>query len=164
MEENKIIVARKRVGEYVVNYLDNAGNMRQYKWLGSVGNRTDTKPVPETVVLWLTQFTSCFKDGELVLTDETNEFTKQIKEEIPDIKNIETQLRSREEVEKLLKGNYKTLSKELKDISIKGEQDFILQVAKELSKKGEFDSVQKRGIIAELFDTEADILFENEEE
>jgi hypothetical protein len=151
----KIKLARYRNTPYIVNFVTNGGTQR-YHWAGSKGKKIDQKPVPKEVVDWLTMNSICFKKGELVIVED-NEETKEIKENIDEPEVYKKNTQSREDIEKLLKGNFPKMKKALKEITVDSQKKFVVEVARDM--KSELPG-GKIDFIAEWMDIEKDILFE----
>jgi len=151
--EKMINIARYRNTPYVVNFITNGG-LKTYQWSGSKNNKTDIKPIPEEVVDWLLMNSSCFRDGELVVIEDTPE-AKEVLENIDDKDSYVNNTHSREEVVKLLKGNVKQLKAELSKVTVESEKRFIIQVAKE----EKIDSVSTLKVLSEWAGIPQDVLF-----
>ena len=151
--EKMINIARYRNTPYVVNFITNGG-LKTYQWSGSKNNKTDIKPITEEVVDWLLMNSSCFRDGELVVIEDTPE-AKEVLENIDDKDSYVNNTHSREEVVKLLKGNVKQLKAELSKVTVESEKRFIIQVAKE----EKIDSVSTLKVLSEWAGIPQDVLF-----
>ena len=156
MSEKTIKISRYRSGEYTVNY-DMSGRLITYKWAGSQNGKIDTKSIPEHVVDWLIMSTSAISGGNLVI--EKNEDSKEIIESINYDEEIKNVVHTREEISKLLSGNFNKMKSELNKIENATEKDFIITVAQELK----IDSVAKREFLAEWIGIDSEMLFSNEE-
>lgn len=139
---NKIKLARYRSYPYTVNC---PVTNKKWKWAGSINKKIDSKSIPEETYNWLVMETSAIKNGQLVVVDEKAK--KELKDAMldEDIKEIESNTHTREEVEKILKGNTNTMKSKLKDITSKDEKRFIINVAKEMK----LDSTTKRSFLQE---------------
>lgn len=152
----KVKLARYRNTPYYVRYPSDNGRDSQFTWTGAKGNRFDVKPVPREVVDYLTMNSVCFDKGELVIIDD-DESSKEAKETIADKESYEKNTHTKEEVEKLLKGNFKKLEKELKNITVDSEKEFIVNVAQDMKKDL---TAGKLDLIADWVGTKSDILFD----
>lgn len=150
-----VTLARYRNTDYTVR-CEIDGNMKQYTWKGSKGNKVDKKKVPQEVVDWLNMNTQCFNKGKLVLEGE-GKVTALLKEDFAEPKAYEANTNSREEIVKALQGHHKTLEKFLSEITVDDERRFIIDVAVEI--KDELTgAVQNR--ISEFAGIDRDILFD----
>lgn len=152
---SEVILARHRNTEYTVRCEIN-GNEKKYTWKGSKGNKVDRKKVPQEVVDWLNMSTVCFNKGNLVIEGDDDN-SNQLKDEIADRNSYDNNTHSREDVEKILKGNYKAMEKELKNITVDDEKRFVLDIALEMQ-----DELTggKQTQIAEWAGLDKDILFD----
>ncbi|MBD1379210.1 hypothetical protein [Metabacillus arenae] len=133
-----------------------SGGEKQYTWTGAKGNRIDIKEVPQEVFDYLSMNSQCFDNGELVIVEDTEE-SKQAKEHIADIESYENNTHTKEEIEKILKGNFPKMKKELNDITVDSEKQFVLSVAQEMQDelaKGKID------FLAEWLGIDSAILFD----
>ena len=154
MEEKMIKVARYRKLPYKVNYINN-GMKVPYVWSGSKGNFVDVKEIPERVVNYLLMSTSCFKKGDLRIIED-----KELESNIDDKEQYENNTHTRDDIEKLLNGNFMKMKSELNKITVKEEKQFVVDIAKELN----IDSSAKREFIADWMGVAQDILFGKYEE
>lgn len=143
----KVILARYKNTDYTVNYEN-----KRYLWAGSRGNIVSKKEVPLEVYEWLTMNTTAIKKGELVL-DKSNENIEELKENIYEIEEYEVNSISKEEIKKLLEGNYKKMESEFKKITVDSTKRFILDVAREIK----LESAAKQKFIKEWMGTELTI-------
>lgn len=143
----KVTLLRNRATEYVVNYEN-----KRYAWAGSRGNIVSKKAIPRDVYEWLTSYTTALRDGELVL-DESNENIEDLKEYIYEIDEYETNSISREDIKKLLEGNFKKMKSELEKIEHPNTKRFVFTVAKEIG----LESAAKQKFIKEWLGTELTI-------
>lgn len=151
-----IKVARYRNTPYIVNFTSNGG-MKTYQWVGSKNNKIDVKSVPEELVDYLLMNSVCFKDGELVIIEE-DEKSKEIIDNIDDKEEYKNNTNSREEIEKLLTGNFNKMKSRLDKITNIQEKNFIVDVAKEIN----IDSSAKQKWLAEWIGAPVDIVFDEE--
>ena len=143
----KVTLLRHRGTEYVVNYEN-----KKYVWPPSRGNIISKKDVPMDVYEWLTSYTTAFRFGELVL-DETNENIDELKEHIYEIEDYEVNSISKDEIKKILEGNFKKMESELNKIKLDSTKRFVLDVAKEIK----IESAAKQRFIKEWLGTELTI-------
>lgn len=143
----KVTLLRHRGTEYVVNYEN-----KKYVWPPSRGNIVSKKDVPMDVYEWLTSYTTAFRFGELVL-DETNENIDELKEHIYEIEDYEVNSISKDEIKKVLEGNFKKMESELNKIKLDSTKRFVLDVAKEIK----IESAAKQRFIKEWLGTELTI-------
>lgn len=143
----KVTLLRHRGTEYVVNYEN-----KKYVWPPSKGNIISKKDVPMDVYEWLTSYTTAFRFGELVL-DKTNENIDELKEHIYEIEDYEVNSISKDEIKKILEGNFKKMESELNKIKLDSTKRFVLDVAKEIK----IESAAKQRFIKEWLGTELTI-------
>ena len=143
----KVTLLRHRGTEYVVNYEN-----KKYVWPPSKGNIISKRDVPMDVYEWLTSYTTAFRFGELVL-DETNENIDELKEHIYEIEEYEANSISKDEIKKILEGNFKKMESELNKIKLDSTKRFVLDVAKEIK----IESAAKQRFIKEWLGTELTI-------
>lgn len=143
----KVTLLRHRGTEYVVNYEN-----KKYVWPPSRGNVVSKKDVPMDVYEWLTSYTTAFRFGELVL-DKTNENIDELKEHIYEIEDYEVNSISKDEIKKILEGNFKKMESELNKIKLDSTKRFVLDVAKEIK----IESAAKQRFIKEWLGTELTI-------
>jgi len=155
--EKLIKVARHRTAPYIVNYPFNGG-FKTYAWSGSKGNKTDIKPVPQDVIDYLLMNSACFRLGELAIVEDTEE-AKEVVSNIDEIEDYKNSTHSKEEVVKILEGNFMKMKSELGKIENKDEKKFFIDVAKEIK----LDSDSKLKFLAEWFGVKKDILFVDED-
>ncbi|MGG2091247.1 hypothetical protein AB1283_00590 [Bacillus sp. S13(2024)] len=150
----QIKVARYRTTPYVVNFITTSGT-RTYSWLGSKGNKIDIKPIPTEVLDWLVMDSVCFRDGELVIIEESEE-AKEIVSNLDDVEEYKNNTHSKEEVIKILEGNFNKMKSELGKITNQSEKKFFIDTAKEIN----LDSNGKLTFLSEWYGVKKDILFE----
>lgn len=143
----KVTLLRHRGTEYVVNYEN-----KKYVWPPSKGNIVSKKDVPMDVYEWLASYTTAFRFGELVL-DKTNENIDELKEHIYEIEEYEANSISKDEIKKILEGNFKKMESELNKIKLDSTKRFVLDVAKEIK----IESAAKQRFIKEWLGTELTI-------
>lgn len=152
-----IKVARYRNFPYTVNFVNNGG-MKTYQWAGSKGDKTDIKEIPIEVVDWLLMSTVCFRDGELVLVEDSDQ-AKEVISNIDEKELYENNTHTREQIVKILEGNFNKMKVELNKITVLSEKQYVLEVAKEIK----LDAASKRKFIAEWIGGEGaatDIFFD----
>ena len=143
----KVTLLRHRGTEYVVNYEN-----KKYVWPPSRGNIISKRDVPMDVYEWLTSYTTAFRFGELVL-DKTNENIDELKEHIYEIEDYEANSISKDEIKKILEGNFKKMESELNKIKLDSTKRFVLDVAKEIK----IESAAKQRFIKDWLGTELTI-------
>ncbi|MFB5759099.1 hypothetical protein [Paenibacillus medicaginis] len=151
VKNNKI--ARYRSFPYTVNYTA-GGGIKVFQWAGSKRNKVDIKEVPEEVVEWLMMNSRCFSEGELVIIEDTEE-VKDIVDNIDDLEKYKNNSHSREDIEKILTGNFNAMKKELEKITVNEEKRFVIDVAKDVK----LDSSSKQKFIAEWANVPVDAIF-----
>lgn len=154
--ENKVVkVARLRNTPYTFNWV--AGGMtKPYIWSGSKGNRLDIKELPVEAVDYLIMNSTCFSSGSLKIMEDTP-VAKELVENIEDKEVYEANTHTREDLEKLINGNYKKLESELKKMN-KQEIQFTIEVAKEIK----LDSSTKQKVLAEALGAPVELIFGEE--
>jgi hypothetical protein len=155
--EQLIKIARHRTSPYIVNYPFN-GAHKIYTWAGSKGNKTDIKTVPQEVVDYLMMNSACFRLGELAIIEDTEE-AKEVVANIDDVEEYKNNTHSKEEVVKILEGNFMKMKSELAKVTNKSEMKFFIDVAKEIK----VDSNSKLKFLAEWYGVKQDILFADED-
>ena len=143
----KVVLARYKNTDYTVNYEN-----KRYVWYGSKGNIISKKEVPIDIYEWLTMHTYTFQNGELVL-DSSNENLEELKENIYEIEEYEVNSISKEDIAKLLNGNFKKMESELNKIEADSTKRFVLDVAREIG----LESSAKQRFIKEWLGTELTI-------
>ncbi len=122
----KVVLERHKVGNYIINFEN-----KSYIIPGSKGQIVGKKEVPYSVYEYLTMFTDCFKDGELVIQAKTNE-EKELLNDFYGKEEYEANALTKEEVTSLLKGNLKKMEAELSKVTSDTTKRFVLDVAKEI--------------------------------
>lgn len=143
----KVILARYKNTDFTVNYEN-----KRYVWAGSKGNIISKKEVPLDVYEWLAMQTTTMSSGELVL-DKSNENIEELKENIYEIEEYEVNSISKEDIAKLLNGNFKKMESELNKIEVDSTKRFVLAVAREIG----LESAPKQKFIKEWLGTELTI-------
>lgn len=122
----KVVLARYKNTDYTVNYEN-----KRYVWYGSKGSIISKREVPMDVYEWLTMNTFALQNGELVL-DSSNENLEELKENIYEIEEYEVNSISKDDIAKLLNGNFKKMESELNKIEADSTKRFVLEVAREI--------------------------------
>lgn len=144
--EEKIILERHRKRDYTVRF-----EGKRYFWASAKGNIISKVVVPREVYDYLAMSTTCFKDGELILSkDVSNELREELENEIYEKDEHEANSLTREDVEKILKGNLAYMKSNLEKITSKSTKQFVLDTAKEL----QISNVNKQKFIKEWYETE----------
>lgn len=159
MSDNKTLkVARYRNSPYTVNYITNGG-LKAYQWSPSKHNKTDVKDLPIDVVDWLLMNSVTFSEGELVIVEESEEAQDAISN-IDDTEKYENNTHSRDEIVKILEGNFMKMKSELSKVTVNQEKQYIVNIAKEIK----LDSSSKQKFLADWLEVPADVLFADEDE
>ena len=168
MEDKKVVLIRKQPAPFIVNYpFGENGTIKTYTWQGTNGKVLNERPVPFDVFDWIQNYTTTLTSGALIIKETDDEDINEIKENIPDIAEIESSILTKDEViEMLEKGNHLTLKKALKDLDTKtpdtvkeAQKKYVIGIASEMG----IDSVAKRQALvqwAKLDYNNADILFD----
>ena len=143
----KVVLARYKNTDYTVNYEN-----KRYVWYGSKGSIISKREVPMDVYEWLTMNTFALQNGELVL-DSSNENLEELKENIYEIEEYEVNSISKDDIAKLLNGNFKKMESELNKIEADSAKRFVLEVAREIG----LESSAKQRFIKEWLGTELTI-------
>lgn len=122
----KVILERHKIGDYIINF-----ESKSYIIPGSKGKIIGTKEVPYSVYEYLTMFTDCFKDGELVIQVKTND-EKELLSDFYGKEEYEANALKKDDIVKLLSGNLKKMESELNKITSNTTKRFVLDVAKEI--------------------------------
>ncbi|MNK45794.1 hypothetical protein D3C87_645650 [compost metagenome] len=152
--DNTIKIARYRNCPYTVNFTVNGG-LKTYQWAGSKGDKADIKQIPVEVADWLIMTSKCFKDGELKILEDS-ETAKEIVSNIDDIDSYNNNSHTREDIVKILQGNFNKMKSELEKITVQSEKQYVLDVAKETK----LDVASKQKFIADWIGTPVDVLFD----
>lgn len=135
-----VTLLRYKKNEYIVNH-----EGKTYVWAGAKGEIPGKKVVPVDVYDFLAMRTTTFRDGELVIEAKTKEEKEAMLDTIYEREEYESNALSREEVVKILNGNYKKLEAELKKITSNTTKRYVLEVAREIK----LESAAKQRIIKE---------------
>lgn len=144
--EEKIILERHRKRDYTVNF-----NGKRYYWASAKGTIVSKVSVPREVYDYLAMSTNCFKHGELIISKTISpELKEELKEEIYEKEEQEANSLTRDDVEKLLKGNIKNMETELEKVTSDSTKRFVLDIAKEIK----ISNVNKQKFIKDWMGTE----------
>lgn len=143
----KVTLERHKQGEYTVNHEN-----KSYVWAGSKGKTISKKQVPFSVYEYLTMFTSCFTEGELIIQTNTDE-EKELMEDFYGKEEYEVNALKKDDVIKLLQGNLKKMESELKKITSQTTKQFVLDVAREIK----IENSTKQRFLKEWIGTELPI-------
>lgn len=158
MENEKILLERHRKRDYTVRY-----ESKRYFWAGAKGNIISKVYVPREVYDYLAMSTSCLKNGELIVSANTpKELKEELDNEIYEKEEQEANSLTREDVEKILKGNMASMKSALEKVTSFSAKQFVLDVAKEMK----LSNVNKQKFIKDWYGTELPLedLFELDEE
>lgn len=125
MNDEKVMLIRYSTIPFTVNYEN-----KKYVWAGTKGEVISKKEVPMDVYNYLTSFTTTFKDGELALEESEN--IEELKEDMIDREEYEVNSISKEELIKLLKGNYNKMMSELNKVTSESTKKYVYETAKEI--------------------------------
>lgn len=140
--EEKVILERHRPTSYTVNFEN-----KRYEWLGAKNGKPSIKEIPREVYDFIAMGTSALESGKLVLGKKISEELKEdLISEIPDVEKYEKNALTKEEVEKMLKGNLKSLEKAFSEIEENSTKQFIYEVAKEIK----IENANKQKMIKDL--------------
>lgn len=154
----EIKVGRFRNIGYTLNYPMNEGRTKQYVWSGVKGEKVDIKSLPEEVVDYLLMNSQCFKTGDLKIIEDNAEAKEAVESLVEEDKEAyKSNTHSKDDIRKLIGGNYKKLESELKKANA-DERRFFADVAIEMK----LDSASKQKIIADAVGIPVDILFDEE--
>lgn len=157
MENERVLLERHKGRDYTVRY-DN----KRYFWSGAKGNIVSKVYVPREVYDYLAMSTNCFKKGELIISKSTpKELKEDLDNEIYEREEFEANSLTREDVEKILKGNTSSIKKSLDKITSFSTKQFVLDVARDMK----IDNSSKQKLIRDWYGTELSIeeLFEDKE-
>ena len=147
--EKQIKLARYRNTPYSVLY-----EGKKYVWNPAKNGQPSVREVSEELFDYLTVNSLCFNRGQLVVVDEKKE---ELEKHIDDIESYKANIHTKEEIEKILKGNLQKMKSELNKITDDSEKQFVISVAKEMQ-----DDLTKSKIdfIAEWRGVKSEILFD----
>ncbi|EGT3606916.1 hypothetical protein FKF97_10965 [Clostridium perfringens] len=147
--EEQVILERHRPTPYTVNYEN-----KKYEWLGSKNGVPSTKKVKREVYDFLAMGTSALESGKLILGKiMSEELKEELLEEIPDVEKYEINALTKEDVEKMLKGNLKTMEKAFSEIEESSTKQFIYKIAKEMK----IENSNKQKMIKDLIGSDLSI-------
>lgn len=126
----KIKLKRLRKSNFKVNHPTENG-FKTYRFPASTPKKTTIVEVPVEVVEWLSSYTSTFKDGELVIVEDSEQ-AKETVETLVDLDDYKANTLELAEIEKLLKGNIMKMKSELNKITSTSEKRNIIAVADEM--------------------------------
>lgn len=158
MENEKILLERHRKRDYTVRF-----EGKRYFWAGAKGNIISKVSVPREVYDYLAMSTNCLTNGELIVSSTTSKDLKEeLDNEIYEREKLEANSLTREEVEKILKGNMAYMKSSLEKVTSFSTKQFVLDVAKEIK----ISNVNKQKFIKDWYGTELPLedLFELDEE
>lgn len=136
----KITLERYRKGNYTINFEGKA-----YIVPGMKGSIVGRKEIPYSVYEYLSMFTTCFKDGDLVIKTKSEEEKEELLENMHNVEDYLKNALTKEEVVKMLGYAQKKMETELNKIENNATKDFVLEVAKEI----ELSSAAKQRFIKE---------------
>lgn len=147
--EEQVILERHRPVPYVVNFEN-----KRYEWLGAKNGVPSVKKVPREVYDFIAMGSTALDSGQLVLGKKMNkEYQEELKEEIPDVEKYEKHALTKEDIEKMLKGNLKAMEKSFSEIEDYSTKQFIYKVAKEIK----IENSNKQKMIKDLIGSELSI-------
>lgn len=122
-----VLLERHRLGNYIINH-----EGKSYIIPGSKGSIVGKKEVPYSVYEYLTMFTTCFKNGELLIVAKDEDQKEALLENMYESEDYKINGLTKEEVTAILQGNYKKMESELNKITNNSTKSFVLEVAKEI--------------------------------
>lgn len=144
---NNVILERHKPSEYTVNF-----EGKRYIWAGSKGDKVGSRTVTSDLFDYLSMFTSCFTDGELVIGEKTPN-AKELKEDMYGKEEYEANALTKKEVVSLLKGTQKKMETELNKITSDSTKKYVIDVAKEIG----LDNYNKQKFLKEWIGYELSI-------
>ena len=130
--EDKIYLERHKNSDYIVRYTDNGRNER-YTWKGAKGNKFSKVGVPDYVYNYLAMSTTCFKNGELIISEVKDKDKKEELESVLfDQETVKANSFTKEEVISILKSTVQNMKKNFDGGTSQTTKDFIIEVAKEI--------------------------------
>lgn len=126
MSKNLILLERHKHTDYVVNY-----DGKRYQWSGAKNGIVGRKEIPMDVYDWLSMFTNCFKNGELIVKAK-EEDKEEILNTMNELESYEVNALTREQIIDLLNGNLNKMKKELGAVTSKTTISFIIDIAREI--------------------------------
>jgi hypothetical protein len=158
MENQKVLLERHRKRDYTVRFEN-----KRYFWAGAKGNIISKVLVPREVYDYLAMSSNCLKNGELIVSANTpKELKEDLDSEIYEKEEQEANALTRDDVEKILKGNMAYMKSALEKITSFSTKQFVLDVAKDMK----LSNVNKQKFIKDWYGTELSLedLFELDEE
>lgn len=146
MENQKVLLERHKKRDYTVRY-----EGKRWFWSGAKGDIISKVLVPREVYDFLAMSTNCIKNGELIPSKSMpEELREELYSEVYEIEEQEANALTREDVEKILKGNMSYLKSSLEKITSFSTKQFVLDVAKEIK----ITNVNKQKFIKDWYGTE----------
>lgn len=136
---NNVILERHKPSDYTVNF-----DGKRYVWAGAKGSKVGSRTVTSDVYDYLSMFTTCLTDGELIIAKK-NANVEDLKEDLYGKEEYEVNALTREEVITILKGTMKKMESELNKVTSESTKRFVLEVAKEIK----LDNYNKQKFIKE---------------
>lgn len=154
--EQSIKVARYRNTPYIFNF-NTSGGTKRYEWAGSKNGKFDVKSLSQEAVDWLMMNSSCFRRGELVIIEDSDNAKEVVNNLGGDLEDYTNNIHSKDEILDILKGHHMTMQKKLNEITVDSEKRFVLDIAKEIS-----DELAggKLNYLAEWMGVDRDVLFD----
>ena len=137
--ENVVILERHKPSDDTVNF-----EGKKYIWSGSKGNKVGSRTDSQEVFDYLSMFSTCLTDGELVIS-KANTDIQELKDNLYGIEDYEVNALTQEQVVTILKGTMKKMEAELNKITSETTKKFVLEVAKEIK----VDNYNKQKFIKE---------------
>jgi hypothetical protein len=149
MEDKKIKLERRRNTAFTVNC---PKTNKTFIWNGAVGNKIDSREVPQDTYDWLFMSTTTLTAGELVPCEI--EDIEELKDSLDseDKEKIENNVNTRKSIVDMLSGDTNSMKAKLKKITEKSEKTFIIDVAREIK----LDSSAKREFLSKWIGYEID--------
>ena len=126
-----IKLKRVRKSNFKVNHPLTTGGFHTYRFPAATSKKVTEVPVPKEVVDWLSSYTDTFKDGELIIVEDS-EVAKEAVETLYHLEDYQANSLEPAEIEKLLKGNIMKMKSELNKITSTSEKRNIIAVADEM--------------------------------
>lgn len=147
-ERKTVILERRRATDYIVNFNTGMGKPVPYLFAGAKNGRPSKRPVPFEVYDYLVLYTDALKNSELVLANDNGEdvsdLTIGITEE--EIKEIENNSHSYDEIKAILKGNIATMKSKLNKITQLEEKRFVVKVMHDIKEADGFNDKKEEFI------------------
>lgn len=130
--DEKIFLERYKNSDYIVRYTDNGRNER-YVWKGAKGGKFSKIGVPQYVYDYLAMSTTCFKNGELILSTINDKAKdEELKSVLFDQQVVEANSFTRDEVITILKSTVPNMKKYFDNVTSQTTKEFIISIAKEI--------------------------------